>query len=201
MTSPFGQILTGDDVQDAIESTIRLWIKDYLAEVADHSGRARGDLPVFRSYARKIDLSKFEEDQIPACIIVAPGTMQDPTKNSRGIDARWSAGVGAIVSGQNENNTYQLAQLYGAALRTMLLQQSSLLGFAIGTVFVSERYDELPQKAATRNLAAAVLHFGVDVRRISEPQRGPVAPREDPTQPPAAWPTVSTVETDLTRMG
>jgi hypothetical protein len=195
--SAFGHMISGYDVQEAVKRTTRRWSDDYLAEIARLAGRARGDLPSFRSYKRAIALDdKRVEDQLPCCLIIAPGTIETPVKRSKQIDARWELGFGIVLQGQNEDNLWQNVQLYAAAMRTMLLQKSSLGGFALGVNWISERYDQL-RSANVRNLMAGTLHFGIDVPKVSHPERGPQEPRVDVTQPPEEWPTVAEVDVDI----
>jgi hypothetical protein len=198
--SAFGHIISGYDVQEAVKITTKRWSNDYLAEMARLSGRARGDLKPFRSYKRAITLDdKRVQDQLPCCLILSPGTLDTPIKRSKHVDARWELGFGVVIAGKDEDNAWELVQLYSAACRTMLLQKSSLGGFAIGVNWISERYDQLRSRNV-RNLMAGTLHFGIDVARVSHPERGPHDPREDTTQPPEEWPTVATVEVDIEPM-
>src|SRR5207302_1137328 len=97
VTTIFSGFVTGGDVRDAVEATVRLWIDDYLGVVAAHDGRDA--LPTFRSYAPALDLDHFVEDQLPSCVIVAPGMSDVPRLKADGsYVGTWSVGVGAVVS-------------------------------------------------------------------------------------------------------
>lgn len=195
--SIFGPVVTGQDVVSAAEATLRKWTPDYLAELAEHSGsRVRGQLSPFRAFVPMIDLSKFNEDQTPACVVIAPGIIDTPVKRSKQVTARWALGVGCVVSGQDEANSYELATLYVAAVRMIILQQSSLGGFAEGTNWISERYDALPDIDA-RSFTAGVVQFGVDVNNVVDPTQGPRQPSVDVTVDPGNWPTVASVVVDV----
>lgn len=196
--SIFGPVVTGQDVVEAAVATIKRWSPDYLAEIAAHSGRARGDLPAFRSYVPMIDLNKFSEDQVPACIVIAPGTIETPVKRSKQVQARWGLGIGCVVSGQNDANSYELATLYVAAVRMMMLQQKSLGGFAEGVNWISERYDALPD-IDMRSFTAGVLQFGVDVNNTVDPTQGPRQPSVDVTVAPGVWPVVQTEQVTVVK--
>jgi hypothetical protein len=192
----FGNIKTGVAVQKAVIDTVRVWGDTYLAEVAAQNSWPRGSLPGFRSYATKLEMAHAAEDQMPSLIVVAPGTLDTPSNRSGKISVRWSVGVGCVVSGKDEESTYDLAQLYAAAIRTLLLQKSALGGFAQGVNFISERYDELDSKRI-RSLGAGVCHFGVDVMNVTDANRGPLEPLQDVTQDPGDFPTVQSVDVDL----
>jgi hypothetical protein len=194
----FGSIITGSDVEAAVRTTVQRWQGDYLAEIAEQHGRARGDLPRFRSFLTTLDLDKFSEDQTPACLVVAPGTVELPEKWSEKYLARWAVGVGCVVSGQDEANTYELISLYAAAVRAMIVQHKSLGGFAENTVWASERYDELAT-SDLRTIAAGTVQFYVDVKDVVDTTLGPTTPSVDSTVPPGNWPTAQTVTVATTR--
>jgi hypothetical protein len=195
--SIFGRIITGDHVESAVEQTVRAFQADYLAEVAEQSGLPRGALPKFRSFPRLTDLSKWEEDQTPSCMIAAPGTLQTPTTQRGAVNARWAVGIGCIVSAKDMQTTLRLCQLYTAAMRALLLQHRSLGGFSDGLSFISERYDEQDPE---RNIATGVAQFSVDVLGITEVDAGPSTPSDDATLPVGDWPEVATVYIDAEKV-
>lgn len=198
MTSgKIGSIVTGADVQRAMADTVKLWSPDYLAEVGEQSGRGRGELPGFRSYVTLVDLAKYNEDQIPTCVVVAPGTAT-VERRSRSYVVEWLCGVGCVVSGQNSENTYELGALYVAAVRALVVQHKSLGGFAEDVSWTGERYDELDANDA-RTITAGVAQFSVFVASAIDPTLGLTVPSGDATIPPGDWPEAMTV--DITTVG
>lgn len=195
--SIFGKIISAVDVENAVESFIRLMQADYLAEVAAQAGMSRGDLPLFRSFPRLVDMTKWEEDQTPTCIIAAPGTLQQPTVRSRQLNVRWALGLGCIVAAKDMESTMRLCQLYTAALRTMIMQNQSLGGTSDGVVYLSERYDQMNP---ARNIAAGVVQFGVDVLGITDISQGLGIPSLDATISSGSWPEVSTTQIDVKKV-
>lgn len=194
MGTVFGPIVTGADVRVAVRETVRLWSRDYLSEIARHSGRATGDLPSFRTYASALDMEKFAEDQLPACIIVAPGLLDAPERKSKQYRAQWGVGVGVVVSGQDRDNTFELCELYTAAVRALIVQHPSLGDFAEGVSWVGERYDELGTDDL-RTIAAGTVQLSVDVANVVDPTTGLTAP-QDPTGDPGDWGVVQEVVID-----
>lgn len=193
----YGPIITGTDVRKAVEATIRRWFKPYLYEVARQKGWVGPLLPDLRSYVTSTDMDSFVEDQLPQCIIVAPGLNDAPTREGSGIHrAKWMVNVGFVVSGQSRDNTMELAEMYAAAGRTLLLQRKSLLGFAEGVAWRNETYDELDTDDA-RTLCMGVLQVTVDVRGIVDSSLGPVEPPVDVVPDPGPWPTVGTVSISI----
>lgn len=178
-------------------ATIQRFAPDYLAEVAEQSGRARGDLELFRSYVTYVDLTRYNEDQIPSCVVTAPGTVETPTRYSNAYSAPWGVGVGCVVSGRDAENTWELIGLYAAAIRAIVVQHKSLGGFASDTYWVGERYDELTS-SDQRTIMAGVSQFNVWVDEVVDGAQGLIEPTADATLPPGDWPLVATATTTVT---
>jgi hypothetical protein len=191
----FGQIITGDDVRNAMKETLQLWIGTYLAVIARKTGRAGGDLQGFKSYPTLFDINKYAEDIMPACVLVAPGILSTPILEKGGYRATWGVGLGCVVAGKDRDNTYQLATLYTAAARSLVLQHPSLGGFADGVNWISERYDNL-DSSDVRTIAAGVIQFGVDVVDVVDPRAGTMTPAPDLPTPVDAWPAAEQVIID-----
>lgn len=197
----FGQIITGDDVRNAVKATVQKWIPTYLAVIARKTGRTGGDLKAYRSYPTLFDIHKYAEDIMPACVLVAPGLLTTPKREKGGYRATWGVGLGCVVSGKDRDNTYQLATLYTAATRSLIMQHSSLGDFADGVNWISERYDNLDSSDA-RTIAAGVIQLGVDVTSVLDPTAGPTHPIVDAVDLPTpvdAWPTAQQVFIDVTQ--
>jgi hypothetical protein len=116
--SIYGPIITGRDVRLAMTETIRAYAPAYLGEVAAGSGESRGDLPPFRSYTSATEVDGWPEDQLPGCIVVAPGLLSTPQRDGNMYRAEWSVGVAMIVSGRDRSSTTDLVELYAAAVRS-----------------------------------------------------------------------------------
>ncbi|MCA1782241.1 MAG: hypothetical protein LC679_08735, partial [Intrasporangiaceae bacterium] len=158
-------------------ATLKTWMPTYLALVSEHDGRSV-PLPGFRSYVSSLDTDKFSEDQTPSCVVVAPGTFDEPVRRGdNSYDIQWSVGVGVVVSGQTVENTFELCELYTAAVRLCLLQQASLGGVASGTDWLNERYDELLVEDL-RTIAAGVVQFVVTVETAFRQAPAPLQPAD-----------------------
>lgn len=196
----YQQIITGHHVERAVRDTVRLWTPDYLAEVAEQNGRARGDLPTFRSFLPALDLDRFSEDQIPSCVIVSPGTFEKPRRRATAWDVRWAVNVGCVVSGQDRDNTFELTQLYAAAVRAALVQHPSLgVDWTDGIEWLGERYDELDSDDV-RTLMAGSVSFSVGAASAVDSRGGTTVPSIDPAEPADEWSTVEHVSV-TTRYG
>lgn len=184
-TNLFGPIVTGKNVRSAFKAHLQAWMPSYLAEVSRNDDRAGDALPLFRSYVSRLDMpdGRYVEDQMPSCVIVAPGLVEEPIKKSGMYIARWGVSVGAVISGQNFENTFDLTELYAAAVRAAVVQNPSLGGFATATDWLSERYDEIPN-AMERTLGAGSVQFLVEVQGAVNPKDGPDAPLAEPILDP-----------------
>lgn len=196
----FGPIVTGKQVRRAMRDHLQLWFPTYLAEIARGDGRDASTLPVFRSWVSALDMpdGKFEEHQMPSCVIVAPGLLLEPEKRGGLTIATWAVSVGCVVSGQDRENTFDLAELYAGAVRAAVVQHQTLGGFATATDWLGERYDDIPNDML-RTLAAGSVQFAVEVQGAVMPGEGPDAPLLDPIPDPG--PRATFGEADATTEG
>jgi hypothetical protein len=192
--SIYGRIITGEDVRQATIAHLKRWTPVMLSEVAAQSGRERGDLPGFRAWGVAKNVDNWPENQLPACVVVAPGLAERPERHGDGTyRAKWSVGIGAVVSGQDLESTRSLVELYTAAVRSAMLQHPSLaqwdeaqekyVPFALGVEWLDESYDELGFNDS-RTIAAGVVSLIVEVDRVLDSFGGPVHPPPPPDPPP-----------------
>ena len=185
----YGQIITGADVREAVEATLRAWMPAYLGEIAAVRGKSRGDLPTFRSYQSATSVDSWPEDQLPACIIVAPGLAGPPEKHGSEYTATWSVGVATVNSASTREATTELVELYTAAIRSAVMQHPSLGDFASGLEWIDESYDELGFEES-RTIAAGQVILGVQVDGVLDSSQGTKTPPVNPNVTPDTWPTV-----------
>lgn len=168
MPPAYSPIVSGKIVRTAVRNTLQANSRTFLDLIGVADGRQAGDLPDFRSYVSAFDTDKFEEDQVPACIIVAPGLIGAPVRRGSGkYEATWSVAAAAVVSGQDRENTFELVELYAAAIRAVIIHERSLGGFAESTEWLNERYDELTFDDV-RTIAAGIVQFAVTVETVVE---------------------------------
>lgn len=196
----YGQILTEGDVRHAVEDTLKMWLPAYLGEVADQHSLDRGQLPDIRSWVNAPVFEEWPETQLPAVIVVTPGTNSAPEMLNRMVTVDWSIGIAVIVSAKDQETTGDLIGMYAAAARTIMVQKGSLGGFAVESHFLAERFDEHPIPEQFRTLRTAVVSCGVTVAGMNSRYGGPVVPPVDPTADPDDWPTIATVEEHLEKM-
>jgi hypothetical protein len=184
--SLIGPIVSASDVERAALDTIVKWASTYLGEAEDQHNRERGSLPRPRSFTTTNSFDKWPEDQLPCVLLVCPGLVEQPMAQGNGMyRATFAVGVAVIVSARTETETEALAKLYVAAIRTLLIQQQSLGGFAAQTEWLDETYDDLPSEDM-RSLGAGQAIFAVHVDDLSRRYTGPPHPTAEPPEPPYA---------------
>ena len=198
--SIIGPIVLPQHVKDAVAGTIKAFMPTYLAEVERIAGLAPRTLlvPKPASYITREDdrLEDWPESQLPAVIIMSPGTAEKPAVDGDGeYGVRWAVNVAVIASANTEFATSDLAGYYAGAVRALLVQQGSLQGFANGTTWKGERYGDLPADAR-RTLATAIQVFEVRVEKVVTRGLGPRKPLEEPYEE-TNWPVAKHVEAEL----
>jgi hypothetical protein len=199
MPSLIGAIISTPDVEDAITSTLSLWIDEYLGEVEDQHDQARGTISRPRSYNATYDFENWPESQLPSVAVVCPGTVGALERAGLGaVNAWFEATLSVIVTGQDEADARRVAGLYQSAIATLLEQQGSLRAssdtpFAQNTLVMSTE-TRLPD-VENRTLAVGSVTVRSMVNGIFDRLAGPVGP--PPSEPVGQWPTVLTTSVDL----
>lgn len=191
--SIFKDIKGGHTLELQVKVVLQRWLPTYLAEVERQHDLDAGTLPRPRSWKRTNEFNKWPEDQIPAIIIISPGLVGKPIRHGKQYHGKFALAVAALVSGREPGVARDVAGLYTAAIRACLLQRRSLEGFARGTDWVQERYDDI-RSTESRNLASGQCVFEVELENVVSWGVGPITPSEppiDPNVPFEDWPLVT----------
>ena len=199
----FGGYVTAADVRNAVQKTIEYWSDTYLAEMSRHDGQspltASGTFPSFASYPDALDMSRFPEEQLPACVLVVPGLTSAPQMRGTGkFTAEFTIGLGIAVTGPDKSRTIQLAQLYTTAVRMLILQNSSLGDFAMGVHWTREEFTgNIIHPDDARTIAMRILEFIVQVDDVVDVSQGPSIPIPN-GETPTGWATIETPSISIT---
>jgi hypothetical protein len=198
MSSVFGEILTGYDVEQAVEATIDTWLPDYLRELERQKDIPAGSLLPIASKMTVNDFAQYQGAPLPLMVIICPGTEGPPEWHGdlRVASVWWTCGVAVIVEAVNEMYARQLAQLYAAAIRTLLAQRPSLGNFAADLALGVESHEDAPADFLRAGCAVARIVFSILTEGVVTALAGPTVPDPDP-QP---WPQVETVHIDAERL-
>lgn len=192
MSNLYGPIVSASDLEGAVIEQLRTWLPAYLREAERRTERDAGQLPNIRTFATTNEFQKWPEDQLPACIVISPGTTEAPKMDGEGTyRSIWMVGLALVVSTRDRKSTNEVAKLYGAYARAALLQHQRLPGLdVLGVDWNAERYDRV-RTEDTRTIAAANLIFNIEVRETVNERLGPAEP---PPEPVGDMPGVERVE-------
>lgn len=199
MSNIFGNIVTGDEVENAVIDTLKVWIKTYMHEMERRQGLDLDTYPGIKSYSTH---STFEtipgDDFLPMIVVVSPGLTEPPLKEGGegNVRATWSVGVVVVVSSNSEALVRKLCMTYAAAIRICLVQKRDLGGISNGVVWMDEGYDEIPTQDA-RSIMAARLYFNVEADGVATVFTGPIKPDDSGNWPIAANPDVQLVKEEV----
>lgn len=196
----FGPIVHKGQVEQAALNTLKQWNSTYLTEMELLTGRG-SPLERPRSFSVVQSVVKFEEEQFPAVMVISEGLAAPPRRMAGGVyQATWKLTVVAIVSAIDQVTATDLAGVYGAACRALLVQKPSLGGFANSCVWVDEDYRPIDADKR-RWLSAAASEMHVEVPDVLTTDAGPLAadpdPLEDPADHPQDWDTVLTTHSTI----
>lgn len=201
--SIFNDIVSDDQVEDAVIATLRRWLPTYMSEVERQRGVEPGFYarPTEGSFVVRTDFDKWPEEMLPLVIVISPGVDDDPARSGAGeYRGTFAIAVTCVVSSTDQTSTRRYAMRMGAAIRAALIQHQSLdqaLEGKIGGVdWVGTRNNELPPED-DRSIWACRQLFAVQVNSILSRPAGPKTP-EPPDEPIPDWPTVEPGKTSVT---
>lgn len=192
LTPDIGPMVHAAEVEKAARDTLQTWAPTYAAAMERELGLAPRTLPPIRSWITSTDVENWAEEALPSALLLSTGLAGPPERDGKGtFRAQWSLGLAIVVPpAGTPKDTDELAKVYTAVLRTCLLQQHSLGGFAAGVDWEDERYDVLPTTSSP--LAAGQVVFTVSVDNVVTSRQGPRGtPPEDPYTVPAPAPEVT----------
>lgn len=194
--SIFGHVIDRDEFEVHVMGFIELWMSTYLAEMERQKGIVPGHLPRPRSYTQVNKFEKWTQEQLPAVIVVSPGITGKPAKTGDNVyRAKWTLGIGIVIAAATEMQNRKLIGTYTAAIRKLFLDKPSLGGFAMGTDWVGENFDDMPDDSR-RSIAHGSVLFVVEVDGVAVGRSGPRTadpPPVDPLPDPGDWPVVTDV--------
>lgn len=187
----FGPVVLATDVEDVIESTMKLWMTTYLGLIVRHIGKPPGWLPPPKSYTVTSDWDSFPEEAVPAVLISCPDVENPLMDGQRTYRAIFPVDVGIRVESKDRRSSERLAKYYGGAVRALLLAKGSLGDFAEATTWTGEKYGAHVGDRSQRTFGTADIKFNIEVRQVAKRLTGPATVPVEPGVPPPSWPTVT----------
>jgi hypothetical protein len=199
--SIFGAIQVATDLEDAVVTTLSDWFPVYLREyerqaglVADNVAPLKHPLP--QSYLRADKLDREAASALPAIVVVSPGLSgrSKPSQEGDGsFNVPFNIAAGVFVGSNLREDTMRLVRVYTAICRTIMLQKQSFGGFANGSAWVDESYDDDFPFPDGQTISAGQVIFEVWVAGVVNRFGGPAADPDPATQPGSEWPLAETV--------
>lgn len=203
MTDIFGDIIIATQLEEAVVATLEAWFPVYIREIELQLGIPTDALPLPRSFITTDKIERSNTDQLPAVVVVSPGLSGHNRPQQEGdgsFRVPWGISIGVFVSGKDRTSTKNLIRQYVGICRAIMLQKQSLGGFADGTTWLDESYDDNFAFVDQETIGAGSVIFEVWVAGVVTRFGGPAVvfgppPAPDPVeQPGQQWPPVSTVE-------
>jgi|SRR5215831_568656 len=213
--SIFDEIAVTDDLEHAVLDTLKNWFPTYIREVELQSPAAPDprnipldSLPLPRAYLTVDELDREAANQMPSIVVVSPGLSgrSVPLQEGDGsFNVPFSIAVGVFVTADQRKNTQRLVRLYTATARAIMLQKQSFGGFAGGSYWLDESYDDRLTFTDDQTISAGQVVFEVWVNQVVNRYGGPKVPFQpqepppDPdTQPGSEWGIAETVTPTVT---
>lgn len=198
VNSVFRVILSADVAQDAMIAHLKSWLPTYLAEIDEQRGFERGFTATPKSWQVVPTFDNTLDGQLPAVLVIAPGTADKPDKLGDGSYlVTYTVGVAILVKGPDQITANKIAKRYGAAVGAAVMQHKSLSTDNVEQItWQGDSYDDVPV-SQDRTLSSATVHFNVQFRGVMSEYAGPHMPiitpdphkdpQEDPTKPYSPW--------------
>jgi hypothetical protein len=190
-SSILGPILGADVVQGTLIAHLKDWMPTYLVAIDEERGLTRGYTAWPKSWQVVPVFDNTLQQQLPAMLVICPGTADKPRKEGDGsYRVTYAVGVAALVKGPDQLTANKIAKRYGAAISLAVLQEKGRIHPNIhGVSWDGETYDDiLPE--VDRTLSSATVHFSVEFSNVLNEQVGPAEPivvpdplEEPPTDP------------------
>lgn len=186
---PFGRIISPTEIEQWVIDYSEKWFLEYLAEIERQRGLPARHYPALRSFVRANDFDYWSEDQLPALVVFNVGLAGPPTKREHRYDAAWAFGAAIVVSANTRELTRNAMNDYGAAFRTMLLQNQSIERSEVRGIDWTDENPAPFRDEDDRTIGAQQMFFDIEVAGVMQtdgttPQAEPRPdPYIDPTQP------------------
>lgn len=209
MSGPYGNVLDGSDVEQAMIAHLEFWLPsmiEYVRNEKDPEGKQWPEresgppVAMIRSFTvshADAAAQHWAEDQLPMIVAQSPGQEGDPIVEGDGnVEANYGIILSAIASSVTDTDAKELARLYASAARLAVVFNPQLDAgtgepFACSLKMGPERNGQVRRGVeGERNLAVCSIPFVVGVPSILNVAEGPLEAPEDPAEEPEPRPKV-----------
>jgi hypothetical protein len=197
VTGIFGSVIDSGRVEQAVSATLEAWLPSHLHNQETENGLPTGKIPRPRSWPPVSEFDPRPHEQLPSVVIVSPGTTAVGPREAKGKHrATWRVEIAVCVAGRDEPQARKLAAMYIAAVRSALVQNPTLGGFAERTDWAGE--DNTVGAVDRQPRAIYGAYFDVTVEAVVDHRAGPATPPDDPYDPPDAPQTFTSADITVT---
>lgn len=184
-----GALKGAHTVAEAVMARLRLWGPAYC--------EALGVTP-WRGVLRLEDLLDYPENNLPALVVLVPGTIGEPVRHGDGYySATYSVMVTAVALAATQNDTRRVAELENVAARGCLIHNRMLAEDVTTELWVGETTDNLTVNE-TQRLLMCTSAFTVRLEDVVSWRAGPDSGALPPDVEP--WPVATDVELTITKV-
>lgn len=124
--------------------------------------------------------------QLPAGAITSPGLTGKPIRHGDGsYEATWRVVFGILDRGKDYDTTALRARRWAGLLRAVLTANPTLGGIGHSLLWVSEEYDQWPDRKQAATLGGCAVGIDITVRNVVDVS-GIVLDPDGPTNPPTS---------------
>lgn len=163
-------------VERAALATLRRWMPRYLRAMEAQEERREGSLPV-PTYERVSDLETLHRQSGPMLVVVSSGVEPGPREPGPIYSGRFTLEVALIVPAADIDSGRDLARMYAAITRQILVDHPSLGDVAEATTWTDEDYIDV-DPAGGRTTAGATVEVMVEVQNVLDASDPPLDPDE-----------------------
>lgn len=159
-----GPLVTVGQIRSAIRTRLDTdgWLNYYMADAERADGITEGQITRPRGWQMPSEVSKWPEVQIPTVLIAVAGITAEMGERGEGeYAAPWGVTLAAVCGGVDDDDTWRIASVYGAALLQFTVKQMLQLdGLDVEDAILDRAnplsLDDLPQQASRSLRMASV---------------------------------------------
>lgn len=177
----YERILVSSEIAATVKDVLVKWFPSYLREVERQILWDKKQLVTPTNYTSRTGFDVQPGERLPKVIIVCPGLYQAPTHpiSNGSYNASYQVAVAIAVADRDEDLAAEQRDMYGAAIRAIMVQHQSLeREDVIGVTWLDESYDDVQVANRLELFKAAALLFAVEVENVVSRWAGPAEPSE-----------------------
>jgi hypothetical protein len=171
VNSQFGHITVSSQLERAVLALLEEGFPAYLRQVEREVSWPYQKLPEPENYQRRNVLDYDSGELVPKVVVVSPGLFTQPelVNDENGwsyYKAIWQIGVGIVMLADTEEKAIDMAEMYGAAARGLMVHNQDLDEPDLNVsqvIWLDENYEDIPTDTQHQQVRSAMLEFGIEV--------------------------------------